>query len=206
MSGIGFTSCTEGSSRRKVMFLAVGSTNPVKIQAVTLAAVQTWPTAQVTGYEVPSGVSAQPWGDDETREGARTRASLALQAALHAQKLTSISMSDTILGIGLEGGVFQKGNELWTTVWVAVSDTTGAFYESNGARFIIPPLIAEKIQAGGEMGPVMSELVNKENVKQTMGMIGIVTNNFVDRTEEYAGIAKLSLGLWYGRSWQELVR
>ncbi len=188
------------------MFLAVGSTNPVKIQAVVRAAAQTWPDAQVTGYEVESGVAVQPWGDEETRAGARTRAHNALQAALHAQKLTSVSMSDTVLGIGLEGGVFLQQEELWSTVWVVVTDTTGAVYESNGARFLIPQVIADKIKAGGEMGPVVSELVGKEDVKQTSGMIGIITNNFVDRTGEYAGIAKLSLGLWYGRSWQELVR
>jgi len=34
-------------------------------------------------------------------------------------------------------------------------------------------------------------------------MIGVVTNNFVDRTEEYSAIIKMALGLWYGRTWQK---
>lgn len=188
------------------MYLAVGSTNPVKLQAVRTATAVTWPDAQVIGYDVPSGVAAQPWGEEETRRGARARAGKALEAALHAQKLTATSLHDTLLGIGLEGGVFLDGEELWTTVWVAVTDTTGQYYESNGARFRIPTIIADKIKDGGEMGPVVSELVNTANIKQTIGMIGVVTYSFVDRAEEYASIAKLALGLWYGRTWQELVR
>jgi non-canonical (house-cleaning) NTP pyrophosphatase len=39
------------------------------------------------------------------------------------------------------------------------------------------------------------------DVRSKQGMIGVVTGGFVDRTEEYSSIAKLALGLWYGREW-----
>nr|MBP7768851.1 DUF84 family protein [Candidatus Woesebacteria bacterium] len=96
--------------------------------------------------------------------------------------------------------------ELWSTVWVVVVDQTGQCYESNGARFKIPSIIAQKIQAGGEMGPVVSDLVGGADVKRGSGAIGVITRGFVDRTEEYTGIAKLALGLWYGREWQRDLR
>jgi non-canonical (house-cleaning) NTP pyrophosphatase len=50
---------------------------------------------------------------------------------------------------------------------------------------------------------VMDELLQASNTKQAGGAIGVITRNFVDRTEEYTGIAKMALGLWYGRNWEE---
>ena len=66
----------------------------------------------------------------------------------------------------------------------------------------MPNIIAQKILDGGEMGPVVSKLMNKDNIKQKSGAIGVITKNFIDRTEEYVGIVKLALGLWYGKNWE----
>ncbi len=92
--------------------------------------------------------------------------------------------------------------ELWSTVWVAVVDEKNQVFESNGARFKVPQVIAGRINNGEEMGPIMADIVQKENVRQKQGMIGIITTGFVDRTEEYTGIVKMALGLWYGRNWE----
>ncbi len=67
----------------------------------------------------------------------------------------------------------------------------------------MPKRIADPILAGGEMGPVLSQMFGGDDIKRKQGGIGIVTNNFVTRTEEYAGVVKLALGLWYGREWEE---
>lgn len=181
------------------MYLFVGSTNPVKINAVTNAASETWPDVVVHGYEVPSGINEQPMSDEETRLGATNRA----QAALEAGLTQSNADSNQALGIGLEGGVTQLDGELWSTVWVVVVDKDGTITESNGARFKVPDVIAQPILAGGEMGPVVSQLFGRDDIKQKQGAIGVITQGFVDRTEEYTGIAKLALGLWYGRNWPE---
>lgn len=185
------------------MQLFVGSLNPVKINAVTQAASETWPAVRVTGVDVPSGVPSQPWGDEQTRAGARNRAAAALDDGLRQlqQDGKRSPADDAMVGIGLEGGVFELDDQVWSTVWVVVTDQQGEWYESNGARFRIPDPIATQLRNGGELGPLFAKLSGEHNVKQGRGAIGILTNNFIDRTEEYAIIVKLSLGLWYGRDW-----
>ncbi|MDA1079099.1 MAG: inosine/xanthosine triphosphatase [bacterium] len=175
------------------MKIAVGSTNPVKLNAVRLAAQGQWPDVIVTGFEVPSGVSEQPRSDEETRQGARNRAAAALEAGGNT----------TDLGLGLEGGIHIYEGELWSTVWVVLIDQAGEYYESNGARFKLPKIIADKLAAGAEMGPAVSQLFATDNIKQKQGAIGVITRGFVDRTTEYASIAKLALGLWFGRDWEQ---
>ncbi|HEX7018338.1 MAG TPA: inosine/xanthosine triphosphatase [Patescibacteria group bacterium] len=183
------------------MHIFVGSTNPVKINAVVNATSETWPDVIVEGFEVPSGISEQPMSDEETRQGATNRAKAALEAGLKGHSSTGEA-----LGIGLEGGVFKQGPELWSTVWVVVVDKDGNMSESNGARFKVPDQIAQPILKGGEMGPVVSQLFGRNDIKQKQGAIGVITQGFVDRTEEYTGIAKLALGLWYGRDWYQTIK
>ena len=64
--------------------VAIGSTNPTKTGAVKAAFYEMFPKeslqGEFVGYSVPSGVSAQPMGDKETRQGATERARHALQA------------------------------------------------------------------------------------------------------------------------------
>jgi len=181
------------------MHIFVGSTNPVKINATTVAAAETWPKIKVSGFEVMSGVSEQPITDQETKTGAINRAQAVLQIGLKE----AVDSKD-ILGVGLEGGVFvDDQNQTWTTVWAAVVDHKNNLYIANGARFPVPEIVAKQIEAGEEMGPIMASFFNGRSIKHQEGMIGVVTNNFVDRTEEYSAIIKMALGLWYGRTWQK---
>ena len=123
------------------------------------------------------------------------------------QRTTSNEQLTTnLLGVGMEGGVFLNENdELWSTVWVTVIDTQGNIFSANGARFKVPAKIADPILAGGEMGPIVGEFFKDPELKQKQGAIGVITQGFVDRTEEYTGIAKLALGLWYGKGWEEKI-
>ena len=112
----------------------------------------------------------------------------------------------SVLGIGLEGGIDDHGEEMWTTVWAAVVDREGNWGLSAGSRFLVPAEMAQKIRSGEEMGPVTARVLNEENlerIKTEEGLVGIVTERFVDRTEEYQAIAKLALGMWYGRNWRK---
>ena len=198
------------------VYLFVGSTNPVKINAVKIAVQKNWPQAIVEGFSVPSGVSAQPVTDNETKLGATNRARAALQAG--QEKFASdpsFAQAEIVLGIGLEGGVCEVANEsaqadvnsrqeMWSTVWGVVADSAlpvSQVYATAGARFQIPEQIATQIRAGVEMGHAAAAISGIDEVKQKGGLIGILTDNFTDRTEEYVAIARLSLGIWYGRHW-----
>lgn len=178
----------------------VASSNPVKINAVKLAIIEHFPDSELAGFEVESGVSAQPMTDDETKQGAINRAKNLRQMLLD-KKL--IKRSDSVLCLGLEGGVFQPQesedkNQFWSTVWVSALDQNEKLFLSNGARFPLPEFLSEMLSSGQEMGPSLGKYVGDENLRKKEGMIGYLTKNFTSRTSEYSGIAKMTIGLWYG--------
>lgn len=183
------------------MIFCVGSTNPVKINGVRQAVEKNWPEAKVVGYDVPSGVSPQPSSDQETRRGAEHRA----HAALRKGEIDFPNEAE-LIGVGLEGGVFQpedRPGELWSTVWASVTDRSGKSYPVNGMRLKLPERVAEPILQGEEMGPVMEKISGISDVRKHQGMIGIITKDLLSRTEEYGSLAKLAVGLWYGRDWDK---
>lgn len=173
------------------MIIAVASTNPAKVKAVE-EAVKAWENVRILPGEVKSGVSEQPFSDEETKRGAVNRASAVLKANPEAE-----------LGIGLEGGITEIDGELWNTVWCCVTDKKENTFCTNGLRFKLPSSIAKELRAGKELGPIMDNLAKQENTKKKQGMIGVVTENFMTRPDAYAPIVKLAIGLWSGRNWEK---
>ena len=68
------------------MKIFVGSANPVKVNAVLAAAIETWLDVEAQGFSVESGVSDQPFSDEETKQGAINRAKAALEEGLKINK------------------------------------------------------------------------------------------------------------------------
>jgi inosine/xanthosine triphosphatase len=161
--------------------VAVGSTNPVKIGAARRIFGQLFPGAAVTGLAVPSGVSAQPIGAEETRQGAVNRARAALAAG------------DADFGVGLEGGVAFRGDECWMIQFCAIAHRSGRIGIGEGVQFLLPPRIGEAVRAGGEVGPLMDGLSGIANIKQKGGAIGFLTNGLVVREEMYAHMVAAAL-------------
>ena len=156
------------------MRIAVGSTNPVKIQAVRQIATRVWPDANIHQVNVASDISSMPLSAEETLLGARNRARAAL----------SLSASD--LGIGLEGGVNQETAGLMLMGWVVVLDKYGREGIGGTARLPLPPFIASRILAGEELGQVMDDILRETNVKQKGGAVGALTAGLVLRAEAFA--------------------
>jgi non-canonical (house-cleaning) NTP pyrophosphatase len=128
--------------------VAVGSTNPCKLQAVQLAFERVlaprsssssnadtshnpFPNIHldIQGFHVPSLVADQPIGDDETKTGAQNRARAAYQA--YKEKFNKVPH----FAIGLEGGieittsekttpdggyVANNDDDVWCMAWMAV--------------------------------------------------------------------------------------
>ncbi len=148
------------------MRVAVGSGNPVKRDAVAAAL----PEATVEAVSVESGVPEQPWGDDETVEGARNRAERALAAGEYA------------LGVGLEGGVAERNGDLFLIMWAAASD--GERVEvGGGPRMRLPDDVAARLYNGAELGPVMDDLLDTSDVAEDQGAAGVLTGGITNRTE-----------------------
>ncbi|MED3669059.1 DUF84 family protein, partial [Geobacillus kaustophilus] len=99
--------------------VAVGTNNEAKIAAVR--AVLSEKEYRIVSLEVPSGVSAQPLSDEETRLGAIGRAKRALEAA------------EADIGIGLEGGVTKIDGQWWLCNWGALADRNGVVVAAAGA-------------------------------------------------------------------------
>jgi len=153
-----------------IQTIAVGSTNPVKVAAVTQAVNQVWPHATITALAVASGVRPQPLSDAEAITGATNRAQRAQQA------------SDADLGIGLEGNVDENAYGLFITGWAAVVDRAGTVGIGGSGRFLVPPAIAVVLRNGGELGALMDQLIGEENTKQRQGAVGILTGGLISRT------------------------
>jgi len=157
------------------MLIAVGSQNPVKIKAVSLAFNRVWPhdSWQVTGVSVPSDVSSQPLSDTESIRGAQTRARKA-QLRLHAA-----------FGVGLEGGVQAIGPYWFDCGWVVVYRQDGLEGLGSTARMIVPPPMMRLIEQGQELGEVVDHFFHTQNAKQGQGHFGLMTNNALTRTRGY---------------------
>ncbi|HKL28496.1 MAG TPA: inosine/xanthosine triphosphatase [Natrialbaceae archaeon] len=151
------------------MRIGVGTANPVKI-AATEDAVADLVGATVESIAVESGVSEQPYGHAETIEGAETRAERTYEAG------------DFDLGVGIEGGVaeFEAVDGLFLVMWAAVTDGT-TMGRGSGPSLRLPTDVAQRIENGEELGPVMDDLLDTEGVARDQGAAGVLTANIIDR-------------------------
>lgn len=164
--------------------IAVGSTNPVKIEAVQAAFELVWPEYEwkATGVAVPSGVPAQPMNDLESITGARNRARGAL------------THLDAAYGVGLEGGLQQVGEHWFDCGWIVVLDRDGNEGIGASVKLPTPALMMRLIQQGMEMGEVVDQIFQQKNSKHSYGHFGLMTRNVLTRQKAYTDgvIAALS--------------
>ena len=97
------------------VWVAVGSSNPCKVNAVRSAFEALYSTIDrdvevvVTSHPAPSGVSDQPYGDAETKLGAVNRANAAWDDAARQTTVAyeggAMWLKEPHFSVGLEGGV-----------------------------------------------------------------------------------------------------
>lgn len=162
------------------MKIIIGSTNPAKINAVKNTFLMK--DAEFLSFDIPSGVSDQPFSDEETIQGALNRAKGALE------------MGNGDIGIGLEGGVHETKHGLMICNWGALASPNRGPIIAGGARILLPEEVSVRLRAGEELGPVMSDYANKANVSKQEGAVGIFTNGLVDRATMFAHVMNLLLG------------
>lgn len=164
------------------MNIAIGTKNPVKIQAVKKAFELIQLEALFTSYDVPSEVAAQPISDEETRLGAVNR-------ARHAQR-----KDDADAGIGLEGGVKWIEGTLYLCNWGALVTSDGTVFTAMGAGLPLPDDIAKGIEAGSELGPLMDRFTSRTGIRHAEGAIGVFTNNLITRQSMFEHIVLQLVG------------
>lgn len=166
--------------------VVVGSINPVKIAAVRAVVERAWPGGEVRGVAAESGVPAQPFGDDETRRGARTRAHAALMSDPAAD-----------LGVGLEGGVvLEDDGTMRTCAWASVVDRRGIVSDGGSLAVPLPPSVAARVRGGEELGYAMDAVASVVGTKHGRGAVGILTAGLIDRQRAYEPLVTYALARW----------
>jgi inosine/xanthosine triphosphatase len=173
----------------RLRLVAVGSTNPVKVAAVRAVVERIAPRVEVRGVAVASSVPDQPWGDDETIRGARTRA-VAARALLDAD-----------LGVGLEGGVVDAPDGVRTCAWAAAVDRDGRHAVGGSLAMPLPPPVAEALRAGAELGHAMDFLTGARDTKHGAGAVGILTAGLVDRQRAYEHLVAYAVARFVAAEW-----
>ena len=167
------------------MKIIIGTKNPAKIQAVKQ--IFTNDHYEFEAINVTSGVSEQPFSDEETIKGAINRAEQAL------------FLGEGQIGIGLEGGVQDTGYGLFLCNWGALVTEKEPPIIAGGARILLPEEIAERLRKGEELGPVMDDFTNKKNIRKNEGAIGVFTNGNIPRADMFSHVTKLLFGQYQYR-------
>lgn len=164
-----------------VLTVAIGSTNPVKVEAVRRVILPIWPAATLHALAVASGVSAMPMSDDEGERGAVCRAARAREQ-VYAD-----------LGVGLEGAVQELPRGMYVTNWVAVVARDGRTSVAAGARLPLPECVAQQVRAGAELGQVIDRLSGQVEIRQREGTAGFLTCGLVPREEAFRIVVAFAL-------------
>jgi inosine/xanthosine triphosphatase len=154
------------------MKVIVGSKNPVKINATKNILEKIYGKTEVIGVNVDSRVPHQPFGKEETIQGAINRAKNAYS-------------NDFDLSVGIESGLMDIPNSITGYIdlqWCAIFDgdkiTLGV-----SAGFEYPPSVIEEVLKGVEVGDVMDEVTGVDNLGQKTGAVSYLSKGILDRTE-----------------------
>jgi len=161
----------------------IASKNPVKIQAVKNGFQQMFPDQlfEFIGVSVPSGVSDQPFTNDETYLGAINRAN-------NAKELTK----DADYYVGIEGGIVHVKTEMESFAWIVIKSAE-KFGKARTASFFLPTKVVNLIKSGKELGEADDIVFNRTNAKQKNGAVGLLTGDVIDRTKYYTEAIILAL-------------
>lgn len=168
--------------QKDVIKAIVGSKNPVKINAFKLTLERLYPALEIQceGVDAPSQVAEQPLTEDETCLGALNRVAFCQ------------NNHDADLYAAMEGGVdsFEYGPATFAYVVIANKHQQQV---GRSANLPIPSNVYNALLAGKELGPVMDELFETQNIKQKGGAIGLLTNNMETRTSVYTQALTLAM-------------
>ncbi|GGB47936.1 DUF84 family protein [Fictibacillus barbaricus] len=162
------------------MKIGMGSSNPAKIKAAD-PFLAYFKEAELLSYSSDSLVSAQPFSDEETKEGAINRAKDCVKQGAS-------------IGLGFEGGVMEMEDGMYLCNWGAVADKDGNVFSAAGARILLPLSIVEGLKQGQELGTLMGEFTQDPEIRKKDGAIGVFTSGMLTRSEMFLHISTILLG------------
>ncbi|MGC8710669.1 MAG: DUF84 family protein [Candidatus Micrarchaeia archaeon] len=161
------------------MKIAIGTTNKLKVDAITSALRPIFRDAEFVSASVESGVSDDPKGDEEGIRGALNRARNAMDKE-HAD-----------MGVGPEGITSKNSYGTFVYGYVVIVDKEDRIGIGASAKVMLPDKLAKMIDSGDGLADAIAELSakTKEQVRTELGTNGILTNGMYDRNKEFADAA-----------------
>src|SRR5271156_3254093 len=151
------------------IIIAVGSTRQPKLNAVKEALDLLGSTLgggaefEVTGVEVPSGVSHTPLSREAMMAGARQRA----EALMHIARVKNEPWK---YFAGLEGGlnVVEDSGARWVFLesWAYILDTTGRGSYGQSGAILVPDALAQRVvNEGVELAQAIDEFAGGHGIR-----------------------------------------
>jgi inosine/xanthosine triphosphatase len=157
----------------KEITIAIGSTNPVKIEATKNVMKKIYKKIKIVPVKVNSYVSHTPLSEKDCLKGAINRAKYAIK----------ITKAD--FGIGMEGGITKKFDKYFLHGWCAVMDKKGEIGLGGCGKLELPFHVVKEVIKGKELGDVMDEITGIHNTKKKMGAVGIFTKGLTNRQKSW---------------------
>jgi inosine/xanthosine triphosphatase len=153
------------------MIVAVGSTNPTKIEPVKDVFEHYFKNVKVVAVQVESDVKDQPLHHDEMYEGAVNRAKKALKAVKGAA-----------YGVGIEGGLHKYSYGWLEQSVIVIVNKKGDIGIGASGGIVQPDKVIKQILEGHNLEEVMDRLFGTEKIGRGIGMFGIFTKGLVTRS------------------------
>ncbi len=169
---------------QKSRTIAVGSLNPVKIQAAKSGFELMFQQSQfsVEGFSVASGVSDQPMSSEETLLGAKNR----------AEALTGLA-PDADYYVGIEGGIEVVDDGFFANAWIVILNADGNVATGRSGSFALPPKVKQLVESGIELGHANDQVFDQTNSKVQGGAVGSLTGGVISRLSLYEHAMALAL-------------
>ncbi|MCL2142643.1 MAG: inosine/xanthosine triphosphatase [Methanomassiliicoccaceae archaeon] len=145
--------------------IAVGSLNPVKVEAVRTVMERLFGSVRIIPVRAESGVPEQPFGDD-TCKGAVNRAKAALGG--HS------------MAVGIEAGVFEMYGHLYDVQHCAVIDKKGIITVGMSSGFRYPDKVADLVRGGMKVSDAMAAVYGSSRGDKE-GAVGTLSKGLLDR-------------------------
>lgn len=154
------------------MIIAVGSTNPTKINPVKEVFSHHFKKVKIIGVSVSSGVKDQPLHINETFKGALTRAKNAIKKVKGAD-----------YGVGIEGGLHKYKHGWFESSTIVIVDKKGSIGIGSSGGLVLPTKVIKEINKGKNLEQVIDEIFKTKKVGEGIGMFGVFTKGVVTRSE-----------------------
>ena len=162
------------------MIIAIGSENPVKISAVTLAFQNYFlcqeEDCEIIAEAVDSSVARQPL-DHQVFKGAENRVTKMVEKLSQQGKTVEYY-------VAIESGLIELYKRYFNVDVACLKQESGSFEFGMSPGFILPESLNREMLQGKELGDIMYRISGVKNIKQAGGAISYFSRNITNRQQQ----------------------